>query len=270
MKRYYDLIAQIVAVLFLLAAIGGMLSGSYLMMAIFIGLAVLLFSYSKYLSKIEQRRVFEEDNPISANKKRMYDEEIIHRIENAAFDPVNFQLGNIEDGSLLEYDLKTWNVDKLQYIYWKKAPGVLQNQLSKQASMHTDSGRRSTNILVHQDLENQKVPLTQTVSAFAIDEQIDRYIKGNDFEPPRILNYKGEKFYQEAVKVGYNIDPKDYSYQEFSNFEYYNENKSKVIRLNYWGGKQLDAEVGEVVNDIQFSNILPAPDDEDLRITDGA
>jgi len=268
MKRYYDLIAQIVAVLFVLAAIGGMLSGSYLMMAVFIGLAVLLFSYSKYLHKKEQRMIFEEDNPISAQKKRMYDEEIIARIKNAAFDPVSFQLGDIKEGSMLEYDLQTWSIDKLQYVYWKKATGVLQNQLSKQATMNT-TGNRSANILVHQDLENQKVPLTQTVSAFAIDGQMDKYIKANEFQPPNVLTYKSEQYFKEATKVGYSIDRKDFSYQEFTNFEYYNEDKSKVIRLNYWGGKQLEAEIGEIVNDIKFSNILPAPDDADLRITDG-
>ena len=270
MKRYYDLIAQIIAVLCILAAIGAMLGGNYLMMALGIAAAVFLLAYSKYLHKKEQRHIYEEDNPISAGKKRLYDEKIINSIKNEEFDPLLLTVGNIEEGSLLEYDLKTWNIDKLQYVYWKKAPGALENQLSKKAKMRYND--ETATMWVYQKLPNDKVPITQTVSAYALDGQMDRYIKKDhirdEFNPPNQLTYKDEVYFREARKEGYNIEPSDYTYQEFTNYEYYNETKGKVLRLNYWGDGQIDAEAGEFIDEMKFSNILPASGDDPLKITD--
>ena len=41
-----------------------------------------------------------------------------------------------------------------------------------------------------------------------------------------------------------------------------------MLRLNYWGDGQIDAEAGEVIDEMKFSNILPASGDDPLKITD--
>lgn len=267
MQRYFDLIAQILAGLCLLGAIGAMLGGQYIGMAIGIGLAIFLFSYAKYLNKKEKRYVYEEDNPLSAGKERLYDEEIINRIEKAKYDPLNYKLKDIETGSMLDYKTNTWTVDQMRHIYWHDADGSTKGQLEKKIDMSHKG--EELKMQVNLELPNHKVPITKAINAYAIDSNMDSYIRNGRFAPPKEITYQGEIYYRESKKSGYSIDPKDYTYVGFDGFDYYNGDKSKVVKLNFWKTQRLEAEVGEVNKEISFSNILPAPDgDDQLLISD--
>ncbi len=266
MNRYYDLIAQIAAAMFAIGGIGGMLAGNYLMMLAGFALAVVLWSYSKHLKKIEDQMVFEEENPISANRTRLKDQSIIDKIKNVSFDPMDYKLKDLEKGSMLEFKTHSWMVDQMKFIYWKNAEGGMEGKLSKKAILNMDN--KEYQIQVNHSIPNAMVPLTNPISIYSIDSKMDAYVSNNKFNPPTVLKYKDLEFYRESKKTGYEIDPADYSYQEFDSFDYFDENKNNIIRLNYWGKTAIEAEYGEMMKEVSFVNILPAPEDDNLLITE--
>ena len=261
MYRYYDLIAQILAVVCGLSAIGSLLAGSYITMILGIGAAIFLWSYSKRLKKVEDRKAFAEDNPISSKKKRLYDEKIINKIKNAKYDPVNYQLKDLESGSLLDYNASTWAAYQVQYIYWHKASGEAMGEIDKKVQLETN--KEKMHIQVHQDRPNRTVPITNPVNVYAIDEKMDSFIKDDTFQAPAKVTFEGKEYFREPAKSGYSINPTDFTYLEFESFEYFTKDLNNIIRLNYWGNRQIEAEQGFMSQETNFSNILPSSNDND-------
>jgi len=266
MYKYYDLMAKVLGGILIFSGVGGIIGGTYLTAVALMAAGGVSIAYSQQLKAKSKKRQLLEESPITANRPRLEDKQIIKRITEAKFDPVNFEVKDIEKGSLLDYNLDTWTVEDVRYLYWLEADGQDEHQISKDAII--SYGNQKYNIQVYQDKANTEIPVTQEVNAFMIDPKMQTYINLKTFDPPPLLTFKDEKFYREVRKKGYSIERKYMTYNEFQTYNFYNEGKSKIIRLSYYGDKQIKAEVGTLEKDIKFSNVLPAPDDDNLLITD--
>jgi len=267
MYRYYDLMAIILGGILIVSGLGAVVAGTYIPALAMIGAGGAAMAYSKQLKRKEDKQVLLEESPISASTPRLEDKQIIKRIAQAKFDPVNFQLKDIEKGSILEYNTDTWTVQDMRYLYWTDADGSDRDQITKRATIGT--GENQFVVQVAQDKSNAMVPVTKEVNPFMIDPKMQTYINLKEFDPPPVLNFKGENYYRESRRKGYSIERKHFTYTDVQSYEYFNENKSSIIRLNYFGDKKIKAEIGTLEKDIRFSNILPSPDGDDrLLISD--
>lgn len=266
MYRYYDKMAIGLGAVLMLSGVGGVLGGTYLMAVALMGAGAASMAYSRQLKAQADKRQLLEESPITASRPRLEDKQIVKRITQAKFDPLNFQLKDLDKGSLMDYNTETYEIEDLRYLYWLEADGQDRHQISKSGKFSIDNEEYT--IQVHQDRPNPLVPLTKEVNAFMIDPKMQTYINLKEFDPPPVLNFKGQAFYREARKRGYSIEKKYMTYSDFQVIEYYSESKKEIIRLTYFGEKQITAEVGTMEDETKFSNILPAPDDDNLLITD--
>lgn len=266
MYRYYDLIAQIAGGALVLGGVGAVVAGTYPIAILMMAAGGFSVAYSRQLKRKEEKKILLEESPITANRPRLEDAQIIKRITQAPFDPVNFSIKDIEKGAMVDFDLKTWTVDEVRYLYWLEADGSDEHQISKSAEIIYDNEKY--NLQVYQDRPNTIIPMTQEVNPFMIDPKMQTYINLKEFDPPPVLNFKGEPYYREGRKKGYSIERKYMTYSDFQVYEYRNEGQNKLIRLSYFGDKQIKAEIGTLEEDIKFSNFLPAPDNDNLLITD--
>ena len=269
MYKYYDIMAKVAGGVLLLSGVGGIVGGSYLAAIALFAAGGVSIAYSQQLKAKAKERTLLEESPVTASRPRLKDKELVKRITQAKFDPVNFQLKDIEKGSFLDYELNTWKVNDVRYFYWLEADEQDENQISKSAEISHENEKY--NIEVYQDRPNPKVPITKDVNEFMIDPKMQTYINLKDFNPPPILNFKGDEYYRGNRRKGYSIERKHMTYKNLIAYNYYNEDKSKIIRLTYLGNKDIKAEVGILQEDFKFSNILPSPDggeDDTLLISD--
>ncbi|MEZ4915292.1 MAG: hypothetical protein R2798_14675, partial [Chitinophagales bacterium] len=111
---------------------------------------------------------------------------------------------------------------------------------------------------VFKNNRNPLVPVLTPVNIFSVDENMERYIGENGFDPPPVLQYRDEKYYRESPKKGLDVRG-DNTFQTFYSFDYYNENRDKALIIDYWNDKSIEAFSGKVVHDESFGSLLPPP-----------
>ncbi len=237
-------------------AMSGMLNGNYIMMILFAAAAVGLYFAKK---NYEAKALKMSAGAVGAGSSQQYvtDPEILAKIKEAPRDPSNMKVNNLTKGSLLEYDLKTWEADDMRLFYWTEAPEDTEHEVEK--SIDLKSGNKKMNMRVRVEKNDDQVPLTKPINVFQVDSRMNSYVKNGKFDPPTVLKVEGEEFYREGLKRGFNINPSDNSYTVFESWDYHNSKKSRILRVEYGGENDFTAQIGQFVNKYQFENLLPAP-----------
>lgn len=241
----------------ILLALSGMVAGSYGMM-----LVCFLAAGALYFMGMKQR---EQGNKMSAvmesrndaQQKFVTDPAILKKLEEPRRDPTNLAVNNLSKGSILDYDLKTWQVQDTDLLFWTDGPEEAEHQVEKSLTMKADN--KLVNMRVMRDVPTDAVALTTKINVFEVDEGMNSYMAKGKFTPPTTLQYDDEKYYRGSLKRGFKIDPKDNSYTVLESWEYTNKGKSKVLIIEHEGDDDLAAYSGDYINKYAFENLLPAP-----------
>lgn len=235
------------------------LSGNYLLTLLMLGGAGFLYYLALQEKKRAERRQYTEDNPHSSVARNvLFDDKLRERLQaDRSYDPTNIELGDLQTGFTLDYDLKGWQVQRARLDYWKQGPRA--DTFTRRAELVSNEGERRRLTVHHGDVLTH--PLTETVNAYAIDSAMDSYLKAGRFSPPAVMTYRGQRFFREPVAEGLRIDPANNSYQTIQAAEYLTEDRTAVIQIDCLDGKTLEARVGTMVDERRIGSILPGSDE---------
>ena len=167
--------------------------------------------------------------------------------EEPELDPLNLTLSDLKPGYILDYDLKTWKVTA-QHTYDYDGDRADEWELTCSDEVVTLEGEEDDGITW---------TLTRKISLSEIDGNLRAHLRENEDPPEQItckgVEYKGEsssagKFHKDGTGPG----------EDFIVWDYVDSTEKKVLAIEQWGDDDYEASVGEVVEEYEFSNILPS------------
>ncbi|MBX2841135.1 MAG: DUF4178 domain-containing protein [Flammeovirgaceae bacterium] len=181
--------------------------------------------------------------PFGFFKKKKKEEELPH------YDPTNLHIRDLRKGFIVEYDLKTWEVDAEFEYDWGNEYFTYEYKLT--------CADDSIFLYIEEDDElvltvSRKIPFGKLGEA--VEDGIND--KG---KPPKEVIYDGKVFYRESQRPGFykNVESKGES-EEFVGWEYIDDSEKFVLNIEQWEDDVYEASLGQFVNERDFSNILPA------------
>ena len=164
------------------------------------------------------------------------------------YDPLNIKITDVRKGFILDYDLHSWIVIEEYKYDWG------DNCFTKELKLECDNDSIFLNI---DDSDQLDLSICKKVRIRNIDDELpERIIKKG--KPPKKLEYDGKTFYRDSESPGYFKDmSKDDDWLEFQSWDYYDDSEKYIITIEQWDDEEFDASYGQVVNEIDFSNIIP-------------
>jgi hypothetical protein len=167
--------------------------------------------------------------------------------EGPEFDPLkDLTLSGLKPGYVLDYDLKTWQVTA-QHRYEYDGDPTDEWELTCADDVV---------YLEREEDDGVTWTLTRKVGANAIEENLRSHMKDND-DPPETLTFQGTEYEADSSDVGQFFKDGEGEGQEFISWSYVDESEKKVLFVEQWGDNDYDVAAGEVVEEFQFSDILP-------------
>ncbi len=166
--------------------------------------------------------------------------------EAEARDPLSLTLSDLKPGYVLDYDLKTWQVAAHHY-YDYDGDRVDEWELTcgdDRAYLERSEDDGITWILT------RKIPLS------SIEGDIRDHMRHND-DPPDEVICNGVAYCGESSAVGRYHQNADPTGREFIVWQYLDDSEKRTLSLEQWDEDHYDASVGEVVEEYQFTDILP-------------
>lgn len=166
--------------------------------------------------------------------------------EEPAVDPTRITLSDLKPGYVLDYDLKTWQVTAHHY-YDYDGDRVDEWELASGDDVAYLEGAED---------DGMRWILSHKIQLSDMDNNIRNHMRNNDNPPDRVVckgvTYRGEssvvgRYYKNGQGVG----------EEFLVWDYLDDTEKHTLSIEQWGDDEYEASVGDVVEEYQFSNILP-------------
>ena len=163
-------------------------------------------------------------------------------------DPLrDLTLSNLEPGYVLDYDLKTWQVTAHhRYDFdgdWTDEWELTSAEDVRYLDGEEDDGARWT--------------LSRKISVARIEGELRAHLRENDDAPDRVT-FEGVEYFGESTDVGKFYKDGEGEGQEVIVWDYLDESRKRTLAIEQWGDDEYEASVGEVVEEYQFSDILPS------------
>lgn len=163
-------------------------------------------------------------------------------------DPLaDLTLSNLKPGYMVDYDLKTWKVTA-QHYYDYEGDRVDEWELSCADEVA---------YLEREEDDEVSWTLTRKVALSDIEGNLRSHLREND-DPPEEITCKGIVYFGESSDVGRFYQDGEGEGRELIVWDYVDDSEKKTLSIEQWGDDDYAASVGEVVEEYQFSSILPS------------
>lgn len=171
-------------------------------------------------------------------------------LEGPHYDPTKISIQDLRKGWMLEYDLQQWEAQEEYEYDWGN------NDFSYEFKL-VNSENKALYLAVEEDDElrcvvSEKLTFGKLPNASYIRSQL----LDKDQAPDK-LDYEGQTYYLDSEAPGFFRNIKDENFEEFYYWEYLSEDEEKLLVLEQWGDKTLEAAHGQIVPERAFANILP-------------
>lgn len=163
-------------------------------------------------------------------------------------DPLrDLMLSGLKPGYVLDYDLKTWQVTA-QHYYDFEGDRVDEWELSCPDGVL---------YLEREDDDGVSWTLSSKIPLSEIDDDLRGHMRDHE-DPPDTLTCRGVEYEGESSAVGQYFKNGEPPGQEFIVWEYLDASGKRTLTVEQWGDDEFEASLGEIVEEYQFSNILPS------------
>ncbi len=163
-------------------------------------------------------------------------------------DPIaDLTLARIQVGYMIDYDMKTWQVEAYHYYDWGHGEITHEWQLKS----HDD-----TIYLERESDDEDAWAISRKVSLGRLGAGVREHLKTND-DPPDEIVYEGVTYYLEEWAGGNFHKNGKGPAQEMLAWDYEDDTGQKFLSIEQWDEEDFEAAVGEPVEEYQFTNILP-------------
>lgn len=190
--------------------------------------------------------------PNSLQKPRILDANVLNKLKEPALSPINIEIYNLRKGYIFDFDTKCWTVRDMKLIF-PVTNDIYAGKVEK--DVYVESELELYNLRFDRDEPAAWLPMCRKINPYTLDPQLDQY-KTSNAEFPSVYNYQEEKYFREPSTASYSISPEDNTYEQLKSIVYYNENKTKYLRIDLLKNDFL-CWVGDLVPTKRFQNILP-------------
>jgi len=164
------------------------------------------------------------------------------------YDPLkDLTLSNMQKGYLVEYDLKTWEVEACNHYDWGDGDITLEWRLKS----HDD-----IICLEKESDDGDEWSISRPIPFGRIGSKIRNHILKHG-DPPDQIVFEGDTYYLESFGGGHFFKDRTGMGAEFLSWDYEDDSGRKYLSIEQWGEEEFEASVGEPVEEYQFTNILP-------------
>jgi hypothetical protein len=163
-------------------------------------------------------------------------------------DPLaDLSLARMKKGFMVDYDLKTWQVEAVNIYDWGGGEKTTEWQLRS----HDDT------IYLELDADDEEEwSVSRPIRFSQLGREIRSQIR-NAGNPPDEIVFEDTRYYLEESSDGrYFKDGKGPS-DEFTQWEYWDDSEDKFLCIEQWDDNEFEASAGFSVEEYHFSNILP-------------
>lgn len=167
--------------------------------------------------------------------------------DEGRLDPLrDLTLSGLKPGFVVDYDLKTWQVTA-QHRYDYEGDRVDEWQLSCADEVrYLERGEDDEVVWI----------LTRKIPVSRINTDLRGYLRDHD-DPPNTLTCDGVEYSADDTSVGKYFKDGAGPGQDFIVWDYLNADGKRTLSVEQWSDDEFEASVGEIVEEYQFSNILP-------------
>ncbi len=164
------------------------------------------------------------------------------------FDPLkDLTLSGLKPGYVLDYDLKAWQVTAHHYYDYE---GDRVNEWELACADEVLYLDREEDDEITWTL-SRKIPLSH------IDGDLRAHLREHE-DPPQEITCNGVEYTGESSDVGKFYKNSEPPGQEFIAWDYIDRSGEKTLTVEQWGDDDYEASLGEIVEEYQFSDILPS------------
>lgn len=192
--------------------------------------------------------------PQTIQKPRLMDAAVLSALKEPPLSPIQVEPKNLRRGYIFDYDMKTWTVKDMKLIYHLDE-GSGAHPLEKDVIV--ENGLEQYNLRFERDGTSSWIPFSRKINPYTLDAAMDQYRQSGEVLLPSVLDYQDEKFFRERTDKGYYITPEDNSYQHLITTRYFNENKTKTLRIDLLNKRDWLCWAGTLVPANRFTNLLP-------------
>jgi len=159
----------------------------------------------------------------------------------------DLSLDKIKTGYMVDYDLKTWEVEACNHYEWGEGDVSYEWQL------------RSIDEAVFLEKESDdedQWSLNRSIQFGRLGEAVKNQLLETGDAPAEIV-FEGTTYYQEETAGGHFFKNGKGPGKEMLSWAYEDESGGKYLTIEQWGETDFQASVGIQVEPYQFTNILP-------------
>ncbi|QTA80239.1 DUF4178 [Desulfonema limicola] len=159
----------------------------------------------------------------------------------------NISLSSIKPGYFLDYDLKTWEVTARHHYDWGDSDLSYEWQLKS----HDET------IYLSRESDDQvDWTVARPISFLKLGSHIRKHIEEHE-DPPDEIEFESIKYYLAESGGGHFFKDGTGPGQAFISWDYEDESGKKYLSIEQWGEDEFEASAGQLVEEYQFTNILP-------------
>ena len=168
--------------------------------------------------------------------------------KEAEVDPLrDLTLSDLKPGFVFDYDLKTWQVTA-QHVYDYDGDRVDEWEIScADEVLYLD----------REDDDELEWTLSKKIRLNDIDGDLRSHLKEHE-DPPETISYNGIEYSAESSDVGHFYENCGDEGQEFIVWDYLDSAEKRTLSIEQGGDDELEASAGNIVEEFQFSDILPS------------
>lgn len=168
--------------------------------------------------------------------------------EEPSFDPINLTLKSLGQGYLVDYNFKTYVVEKIYTYDWGEDFYTHEFKLV--------AGDDIMYLHIEEDDETEYT-ITRPVNILQIDEKLPHQIKM--FEKPfDKLTWNNRSYKMQSESAGYLNEKGRDNWEAFICWDYMATDSDEILSVEQWGEDDFEAHHGKIVSEYEFINILPS------------
>lgn len=164
------------------------------------------------------------------------------------YDPTDMHLYDMKTGAVFDYDLQNWVVLRTFEYQWGEGEYALEFEI--------DNGTEKKFLSVENDDDELFITISEKIKIRMIDENLPEFIERNE-TPPRNLEYEGVHYFFDSEGEGICKEEGSDIAENLISWDFYDKEETRILTIEQWGTDEFEAYAGKVINQIEFSNILP-------------
>lgn len=175
--------------------------------------------------------------------------DFIKKKKEPDYDITNLKITDLNEGFVIDYDLKSWVVKEVYEYDWGK------NNFTREYLL--DAGDEVVYLSVAEEGQLH-LTVTKPIKIQKLGDGLRDKIRRTESAPDQ-LEYDGITYYLDEDSAGHfhDITKGTDDWEELISYDYLNEEETHCLSITQWDERNFEASAGIVIKEHQISSIMP-------------